>query len=272
MNTKEIETNLNEIEMDLKAINYTLDKKLHTSKMSWVYVCIKNNEKYVIKIISNTPKNKSAYLEEIKNQNKCDKHPNIAKIYETFRSANYLYITLGYCPKNSLKNIGKKLDWDLIKFYYSQVVKGLIYIHEQHIIHRDIKVNNIIICGTEDEEIIKIIDFGLSCEDDDKSELNQFSGTLPYISPEMLRVQTDKNFYYDNRVDIWALGVSIYYSYTLRFPFRGQINMGVFKLFYYKDYMNYIQNNNIKVLLSKIFINREKRISLEDISIFFDEN
>ncbi len=272
MDSEKTNANLREIELHLADAKYTLGDKLNMTKNSWVYTVIKDNQTYVAKIIFNTIRNRDVYITEITNQYKCDKHPNIAKIYETFTNIDYSYIILEYYPKGSLRDIEEKMSWDSLKFYYSQVVKGLIYVHEQHIIHRDIKVNNILICNTKDGEIVKIIDFGLSCKDDDKEQLNACVGTPFYVAPEVSNTQNNKNIYYNNKVDIWSLGVSIYYSHTRKYPFRVGKHSKSYVFYYNDDYMTHIDEENIELLLGKIFRNAEERISLREILIFFEEN
>jgi len=263
------------ISSNLKETKYKLISKIYSNKNSELYLGSKNDVEYAIKITVNNSKNKKNFLYEISYQNRCNKHPNVVKIYETIVGIKHLYIILEYCSKGTLKSITRELNWEEIKFYYSQVIKGLIYIHEQHIIHRDIKPNNILICGTRDEEVVKIIDFGLACDDDDKNQLNDFVGTLPYIAPEIYDTQRNNDLYYTNKVDIWSLGVSIYYSHTLKFPFEAKIHNNLhfksYKLFFNHDYKKNITDSNILSLLKKIFMKDTERISLREILILFDE-
>ena len=84
--------------------------------------------------------------------------------------------------------------------------------HEQHIAHRDIKLENII-CSETDLKDIKIIDLGFA----DKCPLSRCCGTLSYVAPEVLKAPEE----YDTKCDVWSLGVVLYSCVFGEFPFVG---------------------------------------------------
>ena len=92
------------------------------------------------------------------------------------------------------------------------LVKGLTYLHSVKIVHRDIKLDNILISK---DMRIKLIDFGFSTFDDQIHY--DFCGTPHYISPEII----GKGGYMGQPADIWALGVLLYKILTGSFPFKG---------------------------------------------------
>jgi calcium-dependent protein kinase len=125
-------------------------------------------------------------------------------------------MVLEYCSKGDLftymltnyPNFGMPINE--VKVLTEQVAKGISYLHKQDIIHGDIKPSNILI---NEKDEIKICDFGLSTKTKNKEKVNGAKGTLNYLAPECI-------FPYDEKVDIWALGVLIYFISTGTLPFQ----------------------------------------------------
>ena len=111
----------------------------------------------------------------------------------------------------------KKLDEPLAKFLFRQVIVGLGYLHKKNIIHRDIKLENILI---DNEGIIKIADFGISKEIKPGTFIKErhMCGTPAYMSPEMIREKAPK---YDGSTDVWATGVVLFVMVYGHLPFLG---------------------------------------------------
>ena len=89
-------------------------------------------------------------------------HPNIVKYHGFVRGHDNLYIILEYCENGSLHSICKnfgKFPENLVSFYTAQVLQGLLFLHEQGVIHRDIKGANIL---TTKEGLVKLADFGVA--------------------------------------------------------------------------------------------------------------
>lgn len=106
-------------------------------------------------------------------------HPNIVKYVDTIRTVDYLHIVLEYVENGSLAQTIKKFgsfSESLTAIYISQVLQGLDYLHEQGVIHRDIKGANIL---TTKAGLVKLADFGVAISDTEKS--NSVVGT-PYWS------------------------------------------------------------------------------------------
>lgn len=113
---------------------------------------------------------------------------------------------LEYCRNYTLKDLvkrRKRLTEHETRMYVSQVVKALIYIHAQGIIHRDLKLGNILI---NDQMEAKICDFGLSTRIKAEGEVKKtICGTPNYIAPEILE---ENGHSYE--VDIWSIGVIMF--------------------------------------------------------------
>jgi len=122
-----------------------------------------------------------------------------------------------------------------------KILKGIYVLHDNNVVHGDIKLENILVFnkGKEEEEVdvqLKIGDLGFSYYHDDKKLLSHFSGSPLYAAPEITL-----SLPYDGRKsDIWSLGVVVYYLTYLKFPFdvEGQENLSLL--------FNKIQNESIK--------------------------
>jgi len=150
------------------------------------------------------------------------KHKNIIKIYNSYLSKGNLYIIMDYAKGGELTNVVKEngLDENMCKFYFKQIYSAIQFMHSKNIVHRDIKLNNILFLD-EDKKNIVLIDFGISgCSNGNNSDVIK-AGTINYMPPEMC----DKNkFDTSDKIDIWALGIILYILFTGNFPFDGKNN------------------------------------------------
>lgn len=98
------------------------------------------------------------------------------------------------------------------------MLKAINYIHKLNIIHRDLKPENILLESKKvDNFDIKISDFGLSCFFDPKKGLGDHVGSPSYMAPEIIKGEK-----YNEKVDIWSIGVITYILLTGRLPFNGK--------------------------------------------------
>ncbi|CAD8110741.1 unnamed protein product [Paramecium primaurelia] len=142
------------------------------------------------------------------------KHPNIVKMFGNFQDNEYVYLITEYCEKGNLYQ--KQFSKENIKQIIKQILLGIKYLHSMGIMHRDIKPENIYL--TSDDKI-KIGDFGFS---NYKGRRKTFCGTPEYMPPEIVQSQANKNYYngYDERVDIWAIGILLFELCNDTVPFR----------------------------------------------------
>ena len=198
------------------------------------------DNKIAMKIIDKNKININDINNEIQNEEKEDmkseinilkklSHPNIVRIFEFYETDNYFYIITEFCKEGELSNyLNKNIlsEAQLCVIFY-QVFSGLIYLHQNHIIHGDLKPQNILISSIESNSEynekyawIKIIDFGTAkifkktiIKGDD------IVGTLYYIAPEVFSSNYDN---YDEKSDIWSVGIILYKALTKKYPFIGK--------------------------------------------------
>ena len=186
-------------------------------------VAIKKTKKYLNKT---EEYGEPTYI-NVKNQIEIQKklsHPNIVKIYEVYDIREFYFIIDEYCKYGNL--------YDYFRFHFSekqiciliyQILSGILYLHENEIIHRDISLDNIMvdhiekdISTSEPYFFIKIINFSSAkAFNKDKNE-TQLIGSNYYIAPEVI----EEN--YNEKCDIWSAGVILYMLIAKKPPFDGK--------------------------------------------------
>ncbi|CCW70529.1 unnamed protein product [Phytomonas sp. Hart1] len=147
------------------------------------------------------------------------KHPNIVRYVEQFENQRSLYIVMEYCDGGDLnakiRQSRLPMKESTIMYYFSQVCLAMEYLHSYHMLHRDIKTMNVFLMKNG---AVKLGDFGITTIlRNTMGMANTVCGTPYYFSPELCR-----NRPYNNKSDIWALGVLLYECVTCgRHPFDG---------------------------------------------------
>ena len=150
-------------------------------------------------------------------------HPNIIRMHECIISPKYLYIINDYCPCGELySNKKNPLNEHQLSFIFFQIFSALIYLHNNNIIHRNIKIENILISDIEKDPItkikyfyIKMIDFA-GAKFFDKTGLdNENIKNNLYVAPEVLKRK------YNEKCDTWSVGVLLHLLIVGSFPFEG---------------------------------------------------
>ena len=190
-------------------------------------------------------------------------HPFINQILDNFETSTHIFIVMEYVCGDLLGFIRKrsKLSESVSKIIFKQLIEGLKYIHKKHFVHRDIKLDNILIDLTN---TIKICDFGVSKHFDDKNEIMyDHCGTPAYIAPEIF----EHTGYKGPACDIWSAGVTLYYMLAGEQPFKaGSITEleKIIKAGEFKEIEGVSKEANN--LLSKILqVNPKSRLSLDEI-------
>ena len=149
-------------------------------------------------------------------------HPNIVNVYDVGEDDGVYFIVMELVQGITLKNyidMKGKLDIREALNISVQIASGLSAAHENRIIHRDIKPQNIIMSR---DGKVKVTDFGIAKVADSTTVTTTAAGTVHYISPEQAR-----GGYSDERRDIYSLGITMYEMVTGRVPFEGETNVAV---------------------------------------------
>ncbi|KAK5456990.1 spindle assembly checkpoint kinase [Exophiala xenobiotica] len=146
------------------------------------------------------------------------RHPNVLRLYGHFHDSKRVFLILEFAGKGELyKHLRKEHrfpEWKAAQ-YIAQMAAALKYLHSKHVMHRDIKPENILV-GVHGE--IKISDFGWSVHAPNNRR-QTMCGTLDYLPPEMLKPGSSDNFY-NEKVDLWSLGVLTYEFLVGEAPFE----------------------------------------------------
>jgi len=171
--------------------------------------------KQIDKKFMNDEFNKNKVIQEVFILQKIS-HSNIIRLLEVFEDGDIM-IVMEYAKSGDLLEYIRKQDYleeEVSKRIFRQVLIGLAHIHTRSIIHRDIKLDNILI---GEDETVKICDFGVSkIIPKDPKPIREQCGTPAYIAPEII---ADKG-YLPYLVDIWSLGIMLYALLESKVPFR----------------------------------------------------
>ena len=188
---------------------------------------VKNKKTGEISACKHLSKLKIKYLDQFQREvdilMKAD-HPNIIKLYEIFESKHSLYLIMEECKGGEV--FDRIVEHIQSKQMYSekdaadifeQIMSALEYCHNNGICHRDLKPENLLYLneGSEKNNPIKVIDFGLSQVVSRDTKLKTKVGTAYYVSPEILRGS------YTEKCDIWSAGVILYIFLSGTPPFNG---------------------------------------------------
>jgi serine/threonine protein kinase len=190
-------------------------------------------------------KAKPSLINEINIMRRLD-HENIIKLYEVYESATHICLVLellhGGELFNKITKKGRYTERDA-SLLMKKLLDALEYLHQKGIMHRDIKLENLILKEVDNDIEIKIVDFGLATFCNQSEFLFRRCGTPGYVAPEVLMDEK-----YDQKVDVFSAGVIMYILLTGGSPFYG------------KSY-NEILHKNKKCEIRFDFAERGKKIS-----------
>ena len=258
------------------SLRYKVLNKLGDGSYGTVYSAINilTGSKIAMKKIEKIKENEIDDL-QIKNEidilKKLD-HPNIVKIYEFYDTKKNYFIITEYCKHGELYSYIKYsyTETQLAVLFY-QVFSGLCYLHDNHILHRDLKLENIMISEIEkdlssnyDFFWIKIIDFGTAKIFKKSKNERTVVGSSYYIAPEVLKQK------YNEKCDTWSVGVILYMLIVGRAPFDGktdeEIIENIKKGKYYKKHPKLINSSEEvqNLVFSLLETNIKKRLSSKE--------
>ncbi|MCQ2819858.1 MAG: protein kinase [archaeon] len=256
--------------------SYTIEKELGTGTYGTVSR-IKNKitgETYACKkLVKSMIADHDKFTNEINIMTKAD-HPNIIKLYEIYEDDRHLYLVMEECKGGELfdrivskADCGKLYTEKQAASIFKQVMYAISYCHNKKICHRDIKAENILFLGEEDDSPIKVIDFGLSRifgEKETEMHMTSKVGTAYYVSPEVLKGN------YDEKCDVWACGVLLYILLSGIPPFNGSTDNAIYRAITKKKFSfpeeewGYI-SKDAKDLICKMICDPEKRLTAQQV-------
>ena len=212
---------------DSPSKKYEILSKLGSGSFGNVYLARNKftDEKVALKQIKKSTANllsDGEIKDEIEILKKLD-HPDIVRIIESFNTRNSYILITEYCEEGELfDQVKNQLSETQIAVIFRQLLSGLAYLHSNNIVHRDLKLENILIheiekSKTTGEDLfnIKIIDFGTARIFDKNKKPQSIVGSSYYIAPEVLRQK------YNKECDLWSVGVILYMFIVGHAPFDG---------------------------------------------------
>ncbi|KAM8847779.1 mitogen-activated protein kinase kinase kinase kinase 4 isoform 2-T2 [Synchiropus picturatus] len=178
---------------------------------------VKTGQMAAIKVMEVTEEEEEEIKLEINMLKSYSHHRNIATYYGAFVKKSpagrdhQLWLVMEYCGAGSVTDLVKKtkgncLKEDWISYICREVLRGLSHLHSHHVIHRDIKGQNVLL--TENAEV-KLVDFGVSAQlDKTVGRRNTFIGTPYWMAPEVIACDENTEATYDYRSDLWSLGIT----------------------------------------------------------------
>jgi len=236
----------------------------------WKAKHIKTKKKVAIKVIAKkkikgtkcSSKNiKKKLIREIDIMKLCD-HPHIVKYFDHYEDDNFYYIVMEYVKRGDLfEHIKEKkcLCIEAAKKIFRQLISCIEYCHGNLIVHRDIKLENILIADRD--LTIKLTDFGLSNFINTNSKHKTACGSLEYCAPEIM----EGDPYNPIKVDIWSMGVVLYCMVVGMMPWTCTRENMMRHICRFEYNVDKILDPVLKDLISKIFVPAEHRISLKQI-------
>ncbi|XP_056287517.1 mitogen-activated protein kinase kinase kinase kinase 4 isoform X10 [Pseudoliparis swirei] len=178
---------------------------------------VKTGQLAAIKVMDVTEDEEEEIKLEINMLKKYSHHRNIATYYGAFIKKSppghddQLWLVMEFCGAGSITDLvkntkGNQLKEDWIGYISREILRGLAHLHAHHVIHRDIKGQNVLL--TENAEV-KLVDFGVSAQlDRTVGRRNTFIGTPYWMAPEVIACDENPDATYDYRSDLWSCGIT----------------------------------------------------------------
>ncbi|KAI8918663.1 kinase-like domain-containing protein, partial [Powellomyces hirtus] len=190
-------------------------------------------------------------------------HPHIVRLYEVIDTPKELYLIMEYASGGEIFDYlvahGRMKEKEARR-HFRQIVGAIDYCHSLHVIHRDLKAENLLLDGNMN---VKIADFGFSNQFSPGQRLNTWCGSPPYAAPELFQGKE----YSGPEVDIWSLGVVLYVLVCGALPFdgstlaklRSRVLAGKFKVPFY------MSTDCERLVKRMLQLDPSKRITLDQV-------
>lgn len=243
--------------------------KIGEGGFSVVYSAIelRTNQKVAIKIVPKSlPKlsDNTKYLKkEIEIMMKIH-HPSIVSLYNVMEDDKNMYLVMEMVEGENLRDIINhygNIAEQTAKKYFAQIINAMKYLHQElGIVHRDLKLDNIIIDSNDN---VRIIDFGLSTFiPDNGGKIYGVCGSPAFIAPELVKGES-----YDEEIDIWVLGVDLYTMVYGHLPFERNPGRELLNSILYETpkYSLNVSIDAIDLIQRMLEKNHNERITLKEI-------
>ncbi|KAF7270952.1 hypothetical protein GWI33_016110 [Rhynchophorus ferrugineus] len=197
-------------------------------------------------------------------------HGCVINMNDIIQTQSEVYLVLEYMAGGELSNRIRSLDEDGAKFFFFQILLAVQYLHSKGIVHRDLKPENILLLDDRPETLLKISDFGLS-KITSNNDMVTMCGTLRYVAPEVIYNVFREYGEYGKEVDVWSLGVILFYMLSKEYPFcsddlsilRNQIKSASYHMT--SDTWRSISSEAKNLIKKMLILHPKKRITIEEI-------
>mmetsp|Transcript_4865 Transcript_4865/g.6889 ORF Transcript_4865/g.6889 Transcript_4865/m.6889 type:complete len:262 (+) Transcript_4865:263-1048(+) len=251
----------------MKLDDFEVGRPLGNGKFGRVYLARTRAHKYIValKVLRKSQLEKNGVEHQLRREIEIQTHlvhKNILRMYGYFWDEKRIYLILEFAPGGELYkklNRVRHFTQQETAKYMLEMARALEYCHQKHVIHRDIKPENLLL-GLNGE--LKIADFGWSVHAPSLRR-DTFCGTLDYLPPEMVEVRN-----YDEKVDLWSLGVLCYEFLVGEPPFDAPGKKATFKRISKVDitFPEHVTAGARDLILKLLVKQPHLRISLQDVA------
>ena len=271
----------------------TLIKCLGKGAFGEVYLTSKqgSKEKYATKKIdkkfTSNPRAKKYLDNEINILKEVD-HPNIIKLYKVQETTKFFYLVMEYCNGGGLsdcleeyqKKYRKPFPEEIVQYLMRQIVSGIHFLHKNNILHRDIKLDNILVNFDSEEDRknknmlkakVKIIDFGFARHLNPAELAYSTLGSPINMEPGILRklnkMENSRDYGYDQKADIWSLGTICYEMLIGKCTFDAESMRELVSKVERGNYFlpNYLSKESVSFLNGMLQYDSKKRLNSEQL-------
>lgn len=255
---------------------YKVGRTLGTGSFATVKICTSREDPSIVRAVKIMDQaqmkieDAEALKEEIRILKELE-HPQIVKLHEVLWDKTKVYLVC------ELMSGGEMFDRIVAKEHYTEgmakreirmVAEGLLYCHKRNIVHRDLKPENLLYSDETDEAQVKIADFGLAKVVTEANNMKTACGTPGYVAPEILAGSPDG---YNEKVDVWSLGVITYILLCGFPPFYHKNNRTLFQRIkkgefsFPSPYWDNVSEDAKEFIKSMLVVDASKRISIAQV-------